>query len=141
MKALIICILLTIELVGLNSYSYAETGTGMPLKYISSCELDFNNDDKSDIALLMETNRDRELIVLLSTTSGYNACLVSKDKPNMYLSCHFGKTVKETSAGKGKEEGMIYRTNGTYLQLTQPEGSSVVYFWDGNGFKEIWTSD
>ncbi len=139
MKSQIIGFVIAIIFVGLDSYSYAETGTGMSLKYISSCELDFNNDDKPDIAILLETNRDWELIVLLNVAKGYKAFLVSTGKPNMYLSCHFGKIVKETLAGK--EKGRTYKTNGTYLQLTQPEGSSVVYFWDGNRFKEVWTSD
>jgi len=31
------------------------TGNGEPLKYISSCEIDLNNDDQPDIALLVET--------------------------------------------------------------------------------------
>ena len=113
----------------------------MPLKYIYSCEFDFNNDDEPDIALLVETIRGRELIILMKTVSGYNAFVVSRGKPNMYLSCHFGKSVIETSAGKGKGTGKVYKTPGTYIQLTQPEGSSVVYFWNGSGFKEVWTSD
>lgn len=128
-------------LSGVSSNAFSESGNGMPLKYIASCEMDFNNDDKSDIALLVETSRGRELIVLMNTISEYNAFIVSRGKPNMYLSCHFGKTVKETAAGKGKGEGKVYKTMGTYIQLTQPEGSSVVYFWNGNGFKEVWTSD
>lgn len=127
--------------LGFGSYTSAETGSGMPLKYISSCELDFNSDNKPDIAFLVETSRERELIVLMNTANGYNAFLVSRGKPNMYLSCHFGNTVKETATGKGKVEGKVYKTPGTYVQLTQPEGASVVYFWNGNGFKEVWTSD
>ena len=127
--------------LGFSSYCYAETGTGIPLKYISSCELDFNDDEKPDIALLIETRRGWELIVLITNASGYNAIVVSRDKPNMYLSCHFGKTIKETLAGKGKDKGKAYETLGTYMQLTQPEGSSVAYFWDGKGFREVWTSD
>jgi len=130
-------------LSGISSNAFSEPGNGMPLKYISSCEMDFNNDEKSDIALLVETSRGRELIVLMNTISEYNAFVVSRGKPNMYLSCHFGKAVKETAAGKGKGEGEgeVYKTMGTYIKLTQPEGSSVVYFWNGNGFKEVWTSD
>lgn len=130
--------------IGSSSISFSETGSGMPLKYISSCELDFNNDNEPDIAFLVETTRGRELIVLMKTTGGYNAFAVSQEKPGkpeMHLSCHFGKFIRETSAGKGKGEGKIYKTNGTYIQLAYPEGSSVAYFWTGKGFKEVWTAD
>lgn len=127
--------------LGFGSYTSAETGSEMPLNYISSCEFDFNGDNNPDIALLVETSRERELIVLMSTSNGYNAFVVSRNKPNMYLSCHYGKTVKETATGNGKVEGNVYKTSGTYIQLTQPEGSSVVYFWNENEFKEVWTSD
>ena len=45
--------------------SKATSGNGMPVKYLSSCELDFNRDGKPDIALLIETKMGRELIVLI----------------------------------------------------------------------------
>lgn len=141
MKKNIICVCCIIIFCSFSTDSFSEKGTGMPLKYIYSCEFDFNNDDEPDIALLVETIRGRELIILMKTVSGYNAFVVSRGKPNMYLSCHFGKSVIETSAGKGKGTGKVYKTPGTYIQLTQPEGSSVVYFWNGSGFKEVWTSD
>jgi hypothetical protein len=136
-----ILIYLMIIISGLISVSFAETGTGMPLKYISSCEIDLNDDNEPDIAMLVETIRGRELIVLMRTGNGYNAFVVARDKANMFLSCHFGKYVKETGAGKGGEKRKVYETPGTYIKLTQPEGSSVVYFWTGKGFKEVWTSD
>ena len=120
--------------------AYSLTGNGNPLKYISSCELDFNNDNEPDIALLIETLiGGRQLIVLMKTEKGYDSYVVQKDMPNMHLSCHFGKSIKETTAGK--KEGKIFKTLGTYLKLTQPEGASVAYFWDGHGFVEVWTSD
>lgn len=114
------------------------TGNGSPLKYISSCEMDFNGDNQPDIAFLFETIFGRELIVLERTDKGYNTFVVSKGRPDMYLSCHFGKTVKES---KGLDGGKTYKTPGTYLRLHQPEGASVIYFWDGSGFKEVWTAD
>jgi len=139
MKTCLVC--LFVLLSGLNSSSFAETGTGAPVKYISSCEIDLNNDGASDIALLVETLRGRELIVLMRTTQGYSAFEVSTDKPNMQLSCHFGERIIETSAGKGKGTGKVHNTPGAYIKLTLPESSSVVYFWNAKGFKEVWTSD
>ena len=139
MKTYLVC--LFVLLSGLNSPSFAQTGTGAPLKYISSCEIDLNNDGASDIALLVEMLRGRELIVLMRTTQGYSAFEVSTDKPNMHLSCHFGVSIIETSAGKGKGTGKVHNTPGAHIKLTLPESSSVVYFWNAKGFKEVWTSD
>jgi hypothetical protein len=117
----------------------AEMGSGMPLKYISSCELDLNNDEQADIALLLETTKGRELIVLLAKSNGYEAYLLMRGNDNMHLSCHFGKSVKETCAAGGT--GRVYETPGTYIQLTQPEGSSVAFFWERDSFRKVWTSD
>jgi hypothetical protein len=126
-------------LVGSGSSAISETGSGMPLKYISSCELDLNGDALADIALLLETLRGRELVVLMRTKDGYNAFLLSARAENMYLSCHFGKAVQETRAAPG--HGRMFQTPGTYIELSQPEGASVAYFWDKDGFKEVGTRD
>jgi hypothetical protein len=139
MKAYLICLIVLLS--GLNTPSFAETGTGAPLKYISSCEIDLNNDNTPDIAFLVETLRGQELIVLMRFAQGYTAFTISNSKPDMQLSCQFGDSVTETSAGKGKDSGKVYKTPGAYIKLTLPEGSSVVYFWNGKGLKEVWTSD
>ena len=34
-----------------------------------------------------------------------------------------------------------HKTPGTFLELVYPESSAVAYFWNGNGFTEVWTSD
>ena len=121
---------------------YPDTGNGEPLKYISSCQIDLNNDDKPDIALLVETVRGWELIVLMKTEKAYNAFVVSEGKEGMYLSCHFGEYIKETMAGKGhSEKARVFKTPGTYIELTQPECCSAAYFWNGNGFTEVVTAD
>jgi hypothetical protein len=139
MKNFALCILCLVALLSFASRSFAETRNEIPVKYISSCELDLNNDKKMDLALLAETTKGRELIVLMRANDGYKAFLLSKDKPDMNLSCHFGEFIKETLAGGGT--GKMYQTGGTYIQLTLPESSSVVYFWNNNAFKEVWTSD
>ncbi|MFH1897406.1 MAG: hypothetical protein ABH886_04095 [Candidatus Desantisbacteria bacterium] len=118
---------------------YTQTGTEKSLKYISGYEMDFNNDTETDIVFLTETLAGQQLIVLMKTKKGYNTYVISKGKSNMQLSCHFGKYLKETTAGRGK--GRIYKTLGAYIQLSLPECSSVAYFWNGKGFTEVWTSD
>lgn len=141
MKRWVICLFGVLIVSSYTTDAISLTGSGSPLKYISSCELDFNSDEQPDIALLVETLRGRELIVLVKSSEGYNAHVLSKEASNMQLSCHFGKFIKETIAGKGKKEGKTHKPPGTYIKLAHPEGSSVAYFWNANGFTEAWTSD
>ena len=139
-ETLIACVIVILS--GVCSGSPQEYGYGLPLKYISSCEIDLNGDNVSDVAMLVETSRGRALIVLIKTAEGYNAFVLSRDKPNMYLSCHIGKTITETTAGPGhNKSGKVYQTLGAYLQLFEPEGASVAFFWNGSGFSEVWTAD
>lgn len=131
-------LLLTIYSIGL-----AQSGSGNPVKYITSCEIDLNADSLPDVALLIETIKGRELIVLIRSDSSYTAYLVKKDIPeNMFLLSHFGKELKETIAGVGKnKKPKIYKTPGTYLELYYPEGPSYGYYWDGSKFQEVWLAD
>ena len=138
---MLILLCLAMYILVISSSSFAETGRGMPIKYLSSCELDLNNDDKPDIAFLIETVLGRELIVLIRNDNGYESYVLVTGKQDMYMTCHFGKEIKETIAGKGKKKVKIHKTNGTYLQVIYPETSSVAYFWKDNKFKKIWTSD
>ena len=108
--ALILIILLCLYFILLNEKLDAET-----IKYISSCELDLDNDNNTDLVLLIDTIRGRELIALIKIENGYKAYLISK--------------------------GKVYEINGAYIKLSVPESSSVVYFWTDSGFKEVWISD
>lgn len=127
-------------LVLICSVSIAEAQVEIPLsKNVASCELDLNNDGNLDIAISIETSRGKEVIALLKNGNGYNAFVLRSGKSNMYLSCLHGENIYETSAGKGTRK--TYKTLGSYIQLTQPEGASVAYFWNGSGFNEVWTAD
>jgi hypothetical protein len=142
MRKYIACICGVIISIGFYSHSFSEEGNGTPLKYISSCELDLNNDNQTDIAMLVETVRGREVIVLLTVQPNvYKAYVIPVEQatPNIYMNCRFGKFIKEFSGGKKK--GKAYTTPGTYIELFQPESSARAYFWDGKGFKEVLTSD
>jgi hypothetical protein len=110
----------------------------------SSCEsyiMDLNSDNLYDIVLLVKKGRMNELVVLIGTQAdGYKSYTIDEHlAPDLVLSCHYGKTVRETVAGRSK--GIVYNTGGAYIKLSQPEGGSMVYFWDGKGFKRIWTAD
>ncbi len=120
----------------------SEEGAGSPVKVVSSCGVDLNRDGVSDIALLIERVKGRELIVLMTNKRGYNAFVLSREMPNnMELYCRLGKYIKETEAGPGQRTPKYHKTLGTYLELVQPESSSVAYYLTGKGFKEVSTSD
>ncbi len=141
MNKKLFCIVSFIFILNLILPASSMSQSGKPLKIISSWEVDLNNDSKTDIAQLVETSRDIELIVLIKTSKGYNSYLVSTGKRGMNLSYHYGNSLTETNAGKGKNHGKVYKTPGVYLELSQPEGASVAYFWNGKGFTEVWISD
>lgn len=124
-------------LFGLSAWGF--TGDGMPLKFISSCEIDLNGDSKADKAILIEGLAGRELIALIAKKNGYEAFVVSSGKPHMYLNCKMGAEVKETEAGGGK--GKVHKTPGAFLELIKPESSSVAFIWQDKAFKEVWTAD
>jgi hypothetical protein len=134
----LIYVFLAIGLFITGSSAECLTGNGDPLKYISSCELDFNNDGQPDIALLVETLLGRQLIVLMKAEKGYNAFIVSQGKERMHLSCRFGKTISESETITNAK---VYKTPGTYIVLYEPEGASIAYFWNGSGFTEVCTGD
>jgi hypothetical protein len=119
----------------------AMANDGVPVKYLSSCQMDLNNDNELDLVFFVETVKGPKLIALLKTSRGYSSCVVSRDNPNMNMSCQYGKMVMETSAGKEKRTAKSFATPGAYIELKQPEGAAVAYFWNGNGFTEVWTSD
>jgi len=126
----------------INAALFGSSGAGTPFKYISSCEIDLNDDDRCDLAMLIETIEGRELIVLLRMEGGYEAFLLSRNiDENCHLSCHFGSTISETEAGDNSEARRQFEVPGAYLTLYQPEGAAIAYFWDGNGFMDIWISD
>lgn len=122
-----------------SSTSWGFSGDGMPFKYISSCELDLNGDQKADKALLIEGLNGRELLALLSKAKGYDTHVVVTGKENMFLTCKIGNEVKETIAGGGK--GRVYKTPGAYLELIKPESSAAAFFWSKGSFQEVWTTD
>jgi hypothetical protein len=132
---------LVVTIFAFCNASHAGTDNGTPVKYITSCEIDLNGDDKSDIALLIESVRGRELIVLLRTDNSYDAHLISSNVgENMFMSCHFGKTIRGIADSAGSKD-VVCETPGAYVELYQPEGASVAYYWNGSEFKEVWLSD
>lgn len=130
-----------IIIFNMTSICGANGEAGLPVKFIEGCEVDLNNDGKHDVSLLIETSEGYQLIVLFSTAKGYDSHIVAKFDSKMNLSCAYGKTLESTVAGKGKIDRKLYDVNGPYLLLSLPESSAVAYFWNNNGFQEVWVRD
>ncbi len=129
-------------LVSFSVYSQNWTGDALPMKYISSCEFDLNNDKKADMVILLESIQGKELIALIQTNNNYQSHLLWRGLPKstMHLKCEQQKfTVKETSAAGGL--GRVFETNGSVITLFKPESSSFSYFIKNGKFIEVVTAD
>lgn len=114
---------------------------GSPIAFAGGCKIDLNADGAEDTALLINMGKSYDLIVIMQMKEGTKSYVLNKSDSMRYLICKNGKELKETDAGSGKKVGRIYRTNGTYLTLLQPESSEAAYFWSDGAFKEVWLSD
>lgn len=123
-----------------NSNSETSLVNAEPVaKYLAGCEMDLDGDTETDIALLMDTERGRELIVLLRRSGGYTTTVLCQPRERSRLSCRLGLQISETVAGNAR--GRKFRTPGAFLEIIYPEASSIAYFWNGAEFKSVWTSD
>lgn len=110
---------------------------GIPVKFTSGLEADFNHDGLNDVAMVLETSEGQQLMVMMNNGNGYKTHILKKLQSNMVLSCYYDRIVKGTT-DKNKEY-KEYESSGANIKLKQPEGSAVVFFWNGKGFTEIWT--
>ncbi len=110
---------------------------GLPVKHISSCEMDFNKDGVNDIATMIKTSRGTELIALIKSKKGYRTQVLKTGEFKMKLICRFGKTIAETVKGDGM--GRTFKTNGTLIELTKPKTPPINYYWKKNRFIEVVT--
>jgi len=139
----IICLNNSNDSIGMSAPNITKSiahGNGLPIAYISSCEIDLDGNDKSDVVILAETTRGIELIALLKSERGYDGYILATDVSEMMLSCKYGDEVA-LSKVYSNEEDKVYKTAGAYIELTQPECCSRAYVWNDSEFVEISTSD
>ena len=127
-----------VVLFSLNVFAYG--GDGVPLKYIASCEIDLNNDNRGDIVFLVETIRGRELLALMKNKKGYDTYVISSSpKGNgLHISCHHGFEIKEWG---GVKKSKKIKVPGAYISHFKPVSASVAYYWNGKEFSQIITGD
>lgn len=119
----------------------ADPRAGSPIGFVGGCEIDLNADGNTDYALLVNSGRSYELIVILRSREGSKSFIVNRSDSLRHLTCRSGRRITQTAAYPGKKPGRTYSTNGAYLTLLQPESSEVAYYWSNGDFKEVWISD
>jgi len=126
-------------LISTDSFSKDQTEDSVEL--IEGYKIDLNNDDMLDEVLLIEDEDKIHLQLLVKTKDEYCLMLVTTGKREITLSCKPGLFVRGIKAGQADKDAKVYKTPGAYVKLTQKKGDSVAYFWNGDGFTEVWTDD
>ena len=117
------------------------TGDGQPLKYVSSCELDLDQNGSADVVMLVETLWGRELLALLRTEAGFHTHVLERlpASNGMHLRCSTERNLVETYPAGG--DGARHETPGGYIQLVKPESASWCFYWSKNRFVTVVTGD
>ena len=141
MKALVLLLVASSMLFISGFGMCADNQIESPIGFFGGCSIDLNADGSLDSALLISNGKSYELIVILRLKEGLKSYLLDRNDTLRYLTCNHGKQLKETEAGLGKKTGRIFKINGSYLTLLQPESSEVAYYWSGGKFEKVWLSD
>lgn len=114
---------------------------GIAVRFIEGCSADFNGDNAGDLALLYEGSLGVEFTVFLKRDNRYKGyVLYQGTESNLRLSCRYVKTAVVTKAGKGDREKSI-TIDGWAIVLEQPESSRSLFYWNKNGFSQVWLAD
>jgi hypothetical protein len=114
---------------------------GLPIKYVAGYEADLNLDHQNDLVFLIEKSEGYELTALIRIKNGYKAYTLLKTKEKVIVTCKFGKKIVSTEAGKGEGNARTYQIPGPYIEVSQPEGASSVFYWKKGKFYRVWISD
>jgi hypothetical protein len=118
-----------IIMISINCAWSSDPLDGFPIAYVSGCEVDLNKDGINDNAVLLHTSNGYELIVVMRFIDNSKSHILYRSRELTYLSCRYGRQIKETVSGNEEKRGRIYDVNGPYLALVQPEVSTVAFFW------------
>lgn len=134
-RALVACV----AVMGVPRCCAAEAG--IAVRYIGGCVADFDGDKTDDLALLYEGSSGAEFTVFLKRDKGYTGyVLYQGTESNLRLSCRYVKTAAVTKAGKGERQESI-TIDGLVAVLEQPESSRSLFYWNKDGFSQVWLAD
>jgi hypothetical protein len=114
---------------------------GSPIKYVVGYEVDMNLDKYDDLVFLIETGEGYKLITLIKLKSGYKTYTLLNTKEKVIITCKFCKEIISTEAGKGKNNTHVLKIPGPFIEVSQPEGASSVFYWSKGKFIRVWVSD
>jgi hypothetical protein len=103
-------------------------------------EVDLDHDTQNDIVLIVRSHDIRRLVIVMRWENQDLAFAYRLDS-NEKVRFARGRELNETKAGPGRTERKVHRTDGVYLELSQPEGARRAIYWNGKEFVEIWTAD
>lgn len=116
-----------------------------PLRVVDSCELDFNGDKNSDIALYVETSKGYEFILLLRSPDGFIAhrrLIVESGGFNLYyMVCHLESYVVQTPLADPDRKAKRISTPGAYVEFVRSEAASFAFVVKGGELAEVATSE
>ncbi len=127
-----------------GSIAHVQREATTAVECLAACEIDLTGDGEPDTVLYLRSDTGQRLVILVETAAGLSASswrVREHGVENLLLTCRHGSTLWETQAGPGKRTRKEHRTPGAFVELSQPEGGAVAYYWNGHGFTEVWTAD
>lgn len=119
--------------------------SGRPVRFYEGCEADFDGNGFTDVAMLVNTSRGVELIVIMKNMDdGRVFLLFESDEPvskSLHLSCQYEVSVDAIVQVVGENRKSPHTINANVIEMVYPEGAAWIYFWKENGFSDLWLSD
>ena len=112
-----------------------------PVKFYKGCEVDFDNNGFTDVAMLVQTTKGVELMVIMKNKSGGRAFLLHEGSGLPRLSCRYKESVNAIVQIVGENKKAPHTINAHVIVMIRPEAATWLYYWEGNGFSELWLSD
>ena len=111
--------------------------TALQLSSSPTCEIDLNQDSQTDLALLVESQKAKQLFALIKTAQGYQSHLLKTTSMGATMACNLGKSVQQSSTGHTKDP--LIKVPRAFIQLSEPKTPSIFFYWNRGKFEEVRT--
>lgn len=119
----------------------ASSSNFVGLAVFDHCSADLNGDGFADLVLQVGTPDGFETIALLRMPGRYEAHFLARRSSRLELTCRLGEVVHAFPGTVPEGDARTRKTPGAFVLLSQPEGSSAAYIWNGTSFDEFWVAD